>query len=133
MSKTCSKCKEEKDSKQFHPYNGRMWQGLNAWCIPCHKDYYKRQRINNKMYLLRQVGGKCELCGWKERPDVLQFDHIVPFQRKKETNSFWAGRVITNPKIWDEFHHTQVLCPNCHSIKTKDNGELVGRPQVRGM
>ncbi len=84
----------------------------------------------NQACFLRQVGGKCEHCGYNKRPDILQFDHIIPRRKTpKKGNprrafpqliSFYS---IRSPKLWDEFNKIQVLCPNCHVIKTIDSGE----------
>jgi 5-methylcytosine-specific restriction endonuclease McrA len=68
----------------------------------------------------------CRSCGYRENAAALHFDHIVPLhqlgwvKRKKK----WTG-----PKTFKEANalvldpNVQVLCANCHAIKTRLNGD----------
>lgn len=59
----------------------------------------------------------CAHCGYRDNPDALEFDHIVPvrvtgerrFLVKNSRQGFVDAQ--TNPNI-------QVLCANCHAIKS---------------
>jgi 5-methylcytosine-specific restriction endonuclease McrA len=67
----------------------------------------------------------CAKCGYNEHPAALEFDHIVPVRTK--TKKRYGSRnkkeffnIINDSNI-------QVLCANCHRIKTRENGDyLVG-------
>jgi 5-methylcytosine-specific restriction endonuclease McrA len=58
----------------------------------------------------------CAKCGYRENVFALQWDHIIPVQSGKN----WGGpasmaaakRLVIDPNI-------QVLCANCHCIKTR--------------
>jgi len=79
----------------------------------------------NRAYFLRQVGGKCEECGYNKHPEILQFDHVEAQGNKHNTPAFsmkLRGSIL-RPELWDEFAHIRVLCPNCHVLKTLSNKE----------
>jgi len=58
----------------------------------------------------------CVECG-ESRPETLQFDHIDP-----STKSFAISSALRNNYAWqriaNEMAKCQVLCANCHAIKT---------------
>jgi len=56
----------------------------------------------------------CGSCGYSDRPDVLEFDHIKkPYKRGRSRD--WRDRpsnVLRNPERF------RLLCANCHAIRT---------------
>jgi 5-methylcytosine-specific restriction endonuclease McrA len=62
----------------------------------------------------------CAKCGYAEHPAALELDHIVPVtligKRKFPKTRANYRDLIFDPNI-------QVLCANCHRIKTRENGE----------
>jgi 5-methylcytosine-specific restriction endonuclease McrA len=74
----------------------------------------KRRRM--KAIIL--LGGKCQICGWCEHIEILEFDHIIPIfritsgrGRKATSGSAMVTEVLINPERF------QALCPNCHELK----------------
>ena len=62
----------------------------------------------------------CVKCGYKENVAALQFDHIVPVFRVKK----WTGiKTKKEAKELMEDKNIQVLCANCHCVKTRENGD----------
>lgn len=61
----------------------------------------------------------CTECGYNGPPYVLHLDHIDPLQKR---NRGKAGRAVevswSEERIRDELDKCQVLCANCHAIKT---------------
>ncbi|MBI2285570.1 HNH endonuclease [Candidatus Saccharibacteria bacterium] len=78
----------------------------------------RKLKIKNRKLLLEYLKDKsCEVCGIDD-PRVLEFDHINPV-----TKSFTIARGISSlllswEKILTEIEKCQILCANCHKIKT---------------
>lgn len=139
MIKTCSICGEAKNNDNFY-YRNRTKSVLHSQCKDCYtekrreswKTYYhkhgskyrqhavQRNRelkasLRNKM--LEYLDNKrCVECGINN-PIVLEFDHIDP-----KTKSFSIASGISNTRSWEsimeEIDKCQILCANCHKIKT---------------
>jgi len=68
----------------------------------------------------------CELCGYNEHPEILQFHHKKLIRRKgirrHQSQGFTAGRSSIK-WMQEEVEKCLLLCPNCHAwIHHKDNG-----------
>ena len=66
----------------------------------------------------------CSKCGYKEHPAALQFDHIIP--REISARRSKRSGLPQNKKellIFLESDNIDVLCANCHCIKTRENGD----------
>lgn len=94
------------------------------------KRLYNRQwsRINNRLKrieLLNILGGKCKNCGFSNY-DALEIDHIEPVLRRTTKDTSKAGvrlvQSLMNGKY--DISAVQVLCANCHSIKTKNKDSI---------
>lgn len=79
-------------------------------------NYYK---VNRPM-MMRQLGGKCEICGFAD-PRALQFDHVDPSKKTKQFAAYLARK--NNTKAFDELHFMRLLCANCHAISTVVAGQ----------
>ena len=75
-----------------------------------------------------KLASGCAKCGYNENVAALQFDHIVALKlgwggRKKRTgpkSSVQARELMNDPNV-------QVLCANCHAIKTREEGDYKPR------
>ena len=109
-----------------HPENveyqrnyAKAWRARNRTRVK----YHRHKGQHDRMALIRQTVAQfklskgCALCGYKTNADALQFDHIIPLHKtggkRYESLVSWATmeKVLTDPNV-------QVLCANCHSIKT---------------
>lgn len=85
----------------------------------------ERTRERNLEYKLKahkMLGGKCVKCGYNESHCALHIDHIKPqlFSHHRGYNYYNSGRglhkqIALGKVPLDNF---QLLCANCHSIKT---------------
>ena len=87
-------------------------------------------RARDRAMAIAKMGGKCMHCGFDDAR-ALQFDHIIPVLRRLNgVSRNRAGshdsykEVLDMPRPAEKF---QLLCANCHVIKTKENGEYAGR------
>ena len=63
------------------------------------------------------LGGVCMYCQCNDMR-CLQIDHIVPIRGKRVANTSLYCSILRG-----EVGNLQLLCANCHAIKTYENGE----------
>lgn len=126
--KTCFKCEIQQSLSEF----SKRRTGHHSWCKTCNKQYHheyfknnpeRRKTIKRNSLALRK---KVELkliehlkanpcpCG-ETNILTLQFDHL---RDKKFEISLGICRAYTWEKLKVEIDKCQVLCANCHIIKT---------------
>lgn len=81
-------------------------------------DKHNARLVLERRKLLDQIKLKtgCIECGYKEHSVALDFDHIDP-----ATKEFTIGTAYTSvslKRLYKEIDKCQVLCANCHRIKT---------------
>lgn len=82
----------------------------------------KKQRYEkNKLMFLRQLGGKCEQCGFAD-VRALQFDHVDHTRKTANITVYLRMKDLT--KAFNELHFCRLLCANCHAISTHKSGRL---------
>ncbi len=90
------------------------------------KDHPHRHTQRNKEYsrnlrlkAIAALGGKCVRCGISE-PKILEIDHIIPLREghRRMKNDDLCRRIIYE----DLKENLQLLCANCHRLKTWDEG-----------
>jgi hypothetical protein len=96
------------------------WLSPESW--KKRKEYYKkdvkeRHSKNIKIIQEEKLKRGCACCGYRENAFALDFDHLDP-NSKVEGVSRMSSRNIK--KIKEEILKCQVLCANCHRIKTHD-------------
>ncbi len=137
--KECTICKSTKPTTDFF-YRNKRTQKLHSQCKQCYvekrkkiwKDHYhkygsnyrenavaRNKRLKDKLRqrMLEYLSDKsCFVCGNSDRR-VLEFDHLDPTLK-----SFGISNAITSIMKWErilvEIEKCQILCANCHKIKT---------------
>lgn len=91
--------------------------------ISVRKDKYaqRKARRDRRYYWINKYKTLkgCSKCGYNEHPVSLDFDHIEP-----DTKTFTIARRIdlsTIKKLFSEIRKCQILCANCHRIKTYED------------
>ena len=128
----CSKCKEELPVDSFSKKNDSK-RGYSYKCKRCHNEYCKntwypknigKQVDSSKKIKLRNLEFSWrykKMCGCKickeTNPIVLEYDHLVP-SNKEFTVSKMLQDGYSLKKIKEEIRKCQILCANCHVIKT---------------
>lgn len=74
-----------------------------------------RRKKNLQLVQAEKMRRGCFCCGYKEDPCALDFDHLNPDQKHAG-----VGKMMTHSfdKILNEMNKCQLLCANCHRIKT---------------
>lgn len=132
---TCTTCKQSKAESGFH----RKGSGYRGQCKDCVRAYrrqwYADNRESSLAYAKRSTDAianrnqafvleylqehPCIDCGYSD-PRALEFDHIRGV--KKADVSKMAGTSFSLKKIQDEIAKCEVVCANCHRIRTGDRG-----------
>lgn len=134
----CPHCGETKPDDDFY------WQvrntgrrGRSSWCKLCtkaavqdrrrqhpelvdvdpeyHRDYYRRKRQE----AVDLYGAACQRCGFSV-PECLDFDHVDGngfIDRKTRSRYTQLNAIIRGEAGW------QLLCANCHRVKTYEKEE----------
>lgn len=130
--KTCMKCDLSLPLSHFHR-NKYSPDGMKSECKKCSAGRVKewkranKDRVNeqNREYLrakreqaLLALGGKCASCGNADKR-VLQIDHVNGGGNSDRKGS----RVSVLNRVISGESGFQLLCANCHCIKSFENGE----------
>jgi len=102
-------------------------------CIKCRRIYYNVSSVQERKKLAElmdqyKLEKGCAHCGYKESVFALEFDHIKP---REDTSKKWQ-----TPKYKKAFleltadPNIQVLCSNCHRIKTRINNDHKSRSEA---
>jgi 5-methylcytosine-specific restriction endonuclease McrA len=70
----------------------------------------------NKAFFVKKLGGKCVKCGFAKHLAALEFDHINPYNKRYQIALILSR--VDQDRIWLEVQKCQLLCANCHRIKT---------------
>ena len=135
----CSTCLIAKETSDFF-YRNKNTNKLHAQCKTCYttkrretwRDHYHKYGSSYRKRAVERTKGirndlrqrmleylqdkTCVVCGIND-VRVLEFDHV-----NRATKSFSIARALTNTFSWsrilEEIAKCQILCANCHKIKT---------------
>ena len=82
------------------------------------RKYQNERHSRLRKEVIASLGGKCALCGISDER-VLVIDHLKPIKRVGCERSGWE----TISRIYqgkEDMSNVQLLCANCHMIKTVD-------------
>lgn len=132
--KTCGRCRQSKPDGDFAWRNKAS--GLRvSYCKVCRREYDKTHYDHNKgQYLsrnerarsrlrewLRSLKAKpCADCGGSFPPCVMDFDHIG--SDKEAAISTMINRFASKRRILAEIAKCELVCANCHRIRTCARG-----------
>lgn len=144
LAKKCGKCAITKPIDEFNKRTASK-DGLQGRCKSCNSTTLKDHYGNNKQYYvaksrankkrLRQVVSEkknkpCEDCGKSYPPYVMDFDHRDP--NIKEFNVGGSCHMHGLAKTLEEIDKCDVVCANCHRIRTFGRGSSNGKTSVFG-
>lgn len=114
MIKKCEICKKEFETLP----NG----GSRKYCFECSPSYPKggsrsktitALRRAMKLQAIKELGGKCQICGYNKCPDALVFHHENP--NEKEFGLVQDGNCHNWKEYLNEAKKCKLLCANCHA------------------
>ena len=117
----------KRDDKRFSRYSYNINTGHCTPKYQCsktssriHKRCTKKKLEYMKRYKLL-VG--CAFCGYKQHYAALEFDHINPSEKLGTISQSYRSWGMK--KIKDEIRKCQVLCSNCHRVKTMQDKDYL--------
>ena len=79
---------------------------------------YKDTYLRGKKYVDEyKIKKGCACCGYKKHASALDFDHLDPSTKSMAVSQMLA---LSFKRLKNEINKCQVLCANCHRIKTAD-------------
>jgi hypothetical protein len=128
--KRCPRCGETKPHSEFQLHRGRR-DGLQSICKSCRKIldqalYARRrgtrtpsrswERARAAWLLSLKAGRPCTDCGRIYAPQVMQWDHLPGNLKLGNISTNLRGR--SRQQILDEIAKCELVCANCHAIRT---------------
>lgn len=82
--------------------------------IEARKEWFNNRR-KERMNFLRDYkkDKKCNICGYNEHTEILQFHHLNPSLKTTGMNTGGIGN-YSMKKVLEEMSKCILLCPNCH-------------------
>lgn len=123
--KKCLVCGEVKDFLDFTKRSKSKDDKYQSYCKKCiafEQKIYKRF-ISTLVKRWKMKKG-CSLCNFKaEHSCQLDIDHIIPKRfpkaNRQAINTSWSKK-----RLKEELSKCQVLCANCHRLKTYKDGTM---------
>lgn len=88
------------------------------------REYMKNRYHERKQEAIELLGGHCYSCGSTRR---LEIDHVDPSTKSFSISKLWS---ISRERYFEELKKCQLLCYDCHLIKTSDD---IGVPHGGGV
>ncbi len=117
--KRCPLCHTDKPLSEYGKRRGKYPQSR---CKACSRTETKTRMDEHRKRLSDiKLRTGCADCGYKEHPAALDFDHLPEY-----TKSFTIGECISYrwSRLEDEIGKCEVVCANCHRVRTYDRRSI---------
>lgn len=133
--KTCDTCKQDKELSDFNKNKSKK-DGLNSICRECSnkrsKKYYSENKQHHVDVIIKRnnkIKGEsqnklleifrkssCKDCGNKDYR-VFEFDHLPRYKKFRDVGNMLCSGYSWE-RILDEIKKCDIVCANCHRIRT---------------
>lgn len=126
--KTCKDCGLELPLESFYANKG-MKDGRLSWCKSCTGKRY-RAGVRSRAAKFRayvqaiKLERGCADCGYRAHPAALDFDHLPGNVKLGKLASMACGSALTT--IHAEIEKCEVVCANCHRVRTAERRDQAG-------
>lgn len=115
-TKRCAACKATFPHSEFHLAKHQK-DGRASYCRTCAKEKDNARRAVRRAEIdAYKLARGCTDCGYNKHPSALQFDHLPGTE--KLFNIGKEGIVIKRERLYAEIAKCEVVCANCHVIRT---------------
>lgn len=114
----CSSCGVRQAAEKFKRRGGRQGHTRFSMCNRCLYVRYTRPNAQKKTAEVQahKLKSGCADCGYRAHPAALEFDHrpgsVKCFNVMEKVGSY------SMDVIWAEIQKCEVVCANCHAIRT---------------
>jgi hypothetical protein len=77
-----------------------------------------------------KIASGCVDCGYRAHPAALDFDHLDPSTKIAAVSAMVYSLRKSWPEIESEIAKCEVVCANCHRIRTLERPRVLGRQTV---
>ena len=131
--KICNRCGRKNLSEDDFSYKNRVTGRRQAYCRQCQnvmsRSHYaankaryiannRQKAARNKNRILELKRRPCSDCGQTFPPCVMDFDHRPESQKLGNINEMMRGQARSMRIILAEIAKCDVVCANCHRIRT---------------
>ena len=114
MTKICQICGKEFETVQYGAARKYCFE-----CSPSYKDGSRGSIITHlrhslKNQLVKEKGGKCELCGYSKCFAALEFHHINPEEKEFNIALYCSSNNVNVEKAREDLTKCLLVCANCH-------------------
>lgn len=88
----------------------------------------KRWWVGIRTRAIQALGGRCAHCGYDTVLAILQLDHIEPRRGRRTGSDGYRQKREWIRASRGDTQGLQLLCPNCHAIKTIAELEAISWP-----
>ena len=123
--KQCTNCNKFKTLENFYSRGGSRSHQRQCICISCSKESSNsHKRFISSLVKRWKLKKGCQRCEFKAEHSVqLEIDHVIPRKKggnhRQAINSSWSKK-----RLKQELAGCQVLCANCHRLKTYQDGTM---------
>lgn len=121
-TKVCRSCNQELPLTKFKPRSNRGRQAgqRNSQCNRCLYVKHTRPRVDerNAKIAAYKLERGCADCGYSAHPAALEFDHLPGSMKKFNIGGKVAS--YSEKTLWEEIAKCDVVCANCHNIRTAE-------------
>jgi hypothetical protein len=89
-----------------------------------------RYQAKREMVDAHKLAAGCVDCGYKAHPAALQYDHIVAGGKSRDI-SLMVTSGASIQEIMAEIDKCEVVCANCHAIRTHTRGYPGNGPRYK--
>lgn len=127
-TKRCKRCGIEKPLTDFH----KLREGHQWWCKACKREHAaahyqanktRRQAHNKRLqaefrnwYTSLKAGRPCADCGQVFHPAAMHWDHLPGYEKTAALGVL--VRHGSRQRILEEIEKCELVCANCHAIRT---------------
>ncbi|MFJ1700352.1 hypothetical protein ACIOHC_35775 [Streptomyces sp. NPDC088252] len=116
----CRSCHQIFPISTFKGRGNRNPGQRHTMCNRCLYVRYTRPAADKKTKEVQdyKVRKGCVDCGYNNHPAALEFDHLPEFVKK--FNIMEKVGSYSMKKIWEEIAKCDVVCANCHAVRTNE-------------